>query len=304
MAFGEATSCWMIRRCLFHFILSLSVWSQVSAEIRVEADVVYGEVGGQRLLLDVGLPDASVEGVRPAVVLVHGGGWVQGSKEGLRWLTEGLAREGYVSVAINYRLMKDRKNLWPAQIDDAQRAVRWVRANAQRYGIDPNRIGAFGGSAGGHLASLLGTIDTRDNSDAELAAYSSRVRCVVNMNGPTDLARGFDGDNRPGGVAWVHSLISGLLGGSPADQPDRYREASPLYQVTRASAPFLIVHGRKDDVVPVEQSEWLHAALEEEGVRSKLIIFEDEDHNFTKPANQERFANEMREFYAEQLKQP
>ncbi|MEY4482911.1 MAG: Carboxylesterase NlhH, partial [Verrucomicrobiota bacterium] len=129
-----------MKKYLLPLIACLFSCPLLAEEFSVETDVVYGEIDGQKLLLDIGKPKAASATLRPAVILVHGGGWCEGNKDGLRWLTEGLAREGYVSFGINYRLMKDGKNLWPAQIDDVQRAVRWIRANAEKYGVDPARI--------------------------------------------------------------------------------------------------------------------------------------------------------------------
>lgn len=283
------------------FILSCSLLLNAE-EFSVESNVVYGEVDGQKLLVDIGTPKAPAIAPRPALILVHGGGWVEGSKEAVRWATEGLAREGYVSFGINYRLMKDGKNTWPAQIDDVQRAVRWIRANAAKYGVDPNRIGAFGGSAGGHLVSLLGTMDTRDNSDKALATYSSRVQCVVDMNGPADLSKGFAQTSGGQGNGWVNSLITNLMGGTPTEKPTVYQEASPITHVDAKSAPFLIFHGKVDDIVPVAQSEWLHAALQKAGVESTLVLFEGEGHDFKQQANQDRFVEEFRKFIAKHLR--
>src|SRR5215207_90919 len=144
--------------------------------IEQEVDVVYGEADGQELLLDISRPPAR-ETPRAAVLLFHGGAWMVGTagRESMAQPATALAEDGYVAFNVEYRLTGDpaSEHLWPAQLDDAQRAVRWVRANADRYGVDPERVGAYGHSAGGHLASLLGVREARDASDPDLAGFSS-----------------------------------------------------------------------------------------------------------------------------------
>ena len=156
--------------------------------VDVERDVVYGVVAGEPLLLDVyrSLPRGEP---RPAVVLIHGGGMWTGSRAHMEHPAQQLARAGYVAFSVDYRLVDAAagRHRWPAQLDDVQRAVRWVRAHAADYGVDPMRVGAYGWSAGGQLAALLGTRDTRD-ATAPLASYPSRVACVVDLAGDVDLA--------------------------------------------------------------------------------------------------------------------
>ena len=139
-----------------------------------ERGVVYGTVEDEPLLLDVFRPPAAA--ARPAVVLVHGGGMSTGFRADMADPARQLARAGYIAFAVDYRLVDaaSGRHRWPAQLDDVQQAVRWVRANAARYGVDPGRVGAYGWSAGGQLAALLGTRDTRDAASS-LAAYPSRV---------------------------------------------------------------------------------------------------------------------------------
>ncbi len=158
-----------------------------AGEITTQNDVEYGVAGGKRLLLDVIRPVGD-GAARPAVIMVHGGGWIGGDKRDMRPFAEPVAREGLVVFNINYRPAFGREIIWPAPLDEVQRAVRWVRKNAATYGVDPARIGAMGASAGGHLVAMLGLVETRDNSDASLAGFSSRVKCVVDIFGPTDLA--------------------------------------------------------------------------------------------------------------------
>src|SRR5262249_34444352 len=147
-------------------------------------DVVYGTQDGMKLLMDVYQPDG-FQGKRPGILFIHGGGWAFGDKGMYGPLARALAAKGFVAFSINYRLLP--KYHYPAQLDDAQRAVRYVRAHADAYNLDPDRLGALGDSAGGYLVAMLGTRDTRDNSDSDLSRYSSRVECVVDFYGPSDF---------------------------------------------------------------------------------------------------------------------
>ena len=261
----------------------------------VELDVSYGEVDGQKLLLDVYKP-ATPGDKRPAVVLVHGGGWAGGNKRDFAGIGQNLARQGFVSFSVGYRLATRTTNKYPAQIDDVQRAVRWIRANAARYGLDPTRIGALGASAGGHLVSLLGTRETRDNSDPELAQYSSKVQCVVDIFGPTDFTI-----QRPLTTEAMNILVN-FIGKTPQEAPEVYREASPIVYVDKNSAPFLIFHGTTDHLVPLEPSQRLHDALRKVNVESTLTVFEGEGNGFREKANIDRFALTTLAFFNRHLK--
>ena len=153
-------------------------------------------------------------------MLIHGGGWDSLDKSTMRGMGNFLARSGFVAVSVNYRLLHGSENRWPAQLDDVQRAVRWLRANSPKYNVDPEHIGAFGHSAGAQLASLLGMVDTRDNSDPALAKYSSRVQAVVDVSGPTDFLANKDTDGA--------AFLAALFGGTYAKIPEVWRSASPV----------------------------------------------------------------------------
>jgi acetyl esterase/lipase len=244
--------------------------SMAQESVEEDRGVVYGSVADEPLLLDVFRPPAR-EAPRPAVVLVHGGGMWTGSRAHMADPARRLARAGYVAFAVDYRLVDAAtgRHRWPAQLDDVQRAVRWVRANAARYGVDPGRVGAYGWSAGGQLAALLGTRDTRDVAPP-LAEYPSRVACVVDLAGDVDLAA----YTRPPAL----DEVVALLGGTPAAVPERYRDASPLSWIDGRTAPFLVVHGAPDDVVPVAQSRRLVAALRTAGVEVEYAELPDAGH--------------------------
>jgi acetyl esterase/lipase len=235
-----------------------------------ERGVPYGTVEDEPLLLDVFRPPVRAA-ARPAVVLVHGGGMWTGSRADMAHPAQQLAQAGYVAFAVDYRLVDaaSGRHRWPAQLDDVQHAVRWVRANAAQYGVDPGRVGAYGWSAGGQLAALLGTRDTRDVASAN-AAYSSRVSCVVDLAGDVELVE----YTRPPAL---HEVVA-LLGGTSAEVPERYRDTSPLSWIDARTAPFLVVHGAPDDVVPVAQSRRLVSVLRAAGVEVEYAELPDAGH--------------------------
>lgn len=241
--------------------------AQAGSQFSVVTDVQYGEAGGEKLLLDVYEPATNSGQPRPAIVLIHGGGWTSFDKGTMRGMGGVLARAGYVAFSVDYRLFHDSENRWPAQLDDVQRAVRWVRANAESYQVDGKEIGAFGHSAGGQLAALLGMEDTRDNSDPALARYSSRVQAVVDVSGPTD----FTTDRDPDGDAF----LTAFLGAGYSKDPQAWRDASPAFHVAKHDAPFLIVHGTRDQNVPIAQSEELADRLKQAGVPVTLVKVDD-----------------------------
>lgn len=233
---------------------------------RVERDLVYATVGETQLKLDLHRP-ARATGKDPLVVWIHGGGWRRGSKANCRlaWLSE----HGYAVASIQYRLSGEAT--WPAQIHDCKAAIRWLRANSKRLGVDATRIGVGGSSAGGHLAALLGTsgdVATLEGTVGGNTEYSSRVHAVYDLFGPADFST-----MGAGGGA-----VGQLFGGAPSEKPDSARAASPVTHVTREDPPFLIAHGGRDRLVPVAQSQGLHARLGQVGVQSTLRVFPSAGH--------------------------
>lgn len=229
----------------------------------VQENVSYGP----GLLLDVFPPTNALTGLHAAVIFIHGGSWSSLDKSTMRRMAQFLARHDYVGFSVDYRLYQDGKNRWPAQLDDVQRAVRWVRANAAKYAVDPQRIGAFGHSAGAQLAALLGLEDTRDNSDPALSQYSSRVEAVVDVSGPTDFTKDHDADG--------DAFLTRFLGGSYSQRPDLWRDASPVFHVAKGDPPFLIVHGTRDEEVAIAQSQELADKLQSAGDPVSLIKVDD-----------------------------
>jgi acetyl esterase/lipase len=265
--------------------------------VTVERDILYGSADGEKLLLDIYRPEQQ-NAPGPAVVLIHGGGGKDGDKKDFRDLALYLAKSGYVSFSISYRLVKPQSNKYPAQLDDVQRAMRWIRANSQKYKIDPTLVAALGASAGGHLVSLLGMLETRDNSDPALAAYSSKANLVVNLFGPGDLTVPFPVIPELN----VQELVNDFIGKPYNQAPDLYRDASPIFHIDRKTVPFLIFHGTADPLVPVAQSDKLAEVLRKAGVETTYVRFEGEGHGFSKKENGQKFLLTLMEFLNRHLK--
>jgi acetyl esterase/lipase len=257
-----------------------------------EENVVYGNVNGTALHLDVYEPPNRGTKTLPAVILIHGGSWTSFDKSTMSGMGRFLSLSGFVAFSVDYRLFDGKDNRWPAQLDDVQRAARWVRANAAKYGVDPGHIGAFGHSAGAQLAALLGMEDTRDNSDPALAKFSSKVQAVVDISGPSDFTTDHDADG--------DALLTGLLGGDYAKHPELWREASPVFHVAKDNAPFLIMHGTQDKEVVISQSQELNDKLAAAGVPVTFIKVDDV-HTFAAPENRRRVAVESRDFFDKYL---
>ena len=235
--------------------------------VKVEENVVYATVSGTELHLDVYEPADRGTALRSAIILIHGGGWTDFDKGTMRGMGQFLAGHGFVAFSVDYRLFHGKDNLWPAQLDDVQRAVRWIRANASKYGVNPEKMGAFGHSAGAQLAALLGMEDTRDNSDPALAKYSSKVQAVVDVSGPADFTKDHDAESI--------AFLTAFLGVDYEKHPEVWREASPVFRVAKDDAAFLIVHGTQDQNVAVDQAQELYEKLQAAGVQVSFIKVND-----------------------------
>lgn len=283
-------------------LLLVSTLTLLRAAEPAMKDVLYSTSGEQKQKLDVFFPAGHEPGksaARPSVLCIHGGAWRAGRKEDMAPFAQALAEKGYVCVSISYRLfdpVKRPENIWPAQYDDAQRAVRWMRANAATLGIDPQRIAAMGASAGGHLVALLGTTDTRPGTDKAYAEHSSRVNAVVDVFGPTDLTKDFS--HLKLGTATVQSLVDDFMGTKkPANQVKaEQEEASPALRIDDKTVPFLIFHGDKDNIVPVDQSRLMESALKKAGLPVTYIELKGEGHGLGAPGSLDRFKNETSAF--------
>jgi len=257
-------------------------WSNGSAQeatpvaIQQDLNVPYREGNDPATQLDVYWTDHDQP--IPAVIVIHGGALAFGSRNdefGFALMAQSIAQAGYVTFNIDYRLFSTETgaNPWPTQLDDAQQVVRWIRENASKYGVDPERIGAIGHSSGGQLAAFLGTRDTRDNSDASLAGYSSRVNAVVDLAGYVDATI-------PLSIEDFQAVTVALLGGTADNPPsaDQIADFSPIDFVDPQSAPFLTLHGAIDEVVPVEISRRMTDSLHEAGVEVVYGEFPGIDH--------------------------
>ncbi len=231
----------------------------------VEKDITYCTVNGVALKMDMYYPSEN-NGRFPVTMYVHGGGWSSGDKAqgaGTIEIPE-LQKAGFLVVSVNYRLAPEY--VFPTMIEDVKCAVRSLRAHADEYNLDPNRIGVWGGSAGGHLVALLGTTDESAGFDVgEYLEHSSRVQAVVDMFGPADLTVQFQGG---------YESARRVFGDFDAAL------ASPVTYTTVDDPPFLMLHGEKDALVPIEQSEILLAALQSVGVPAELVPVVNAGHSF------------------------
>ena len=239
-------------------------------EIVTQEGVEYMRVDDQPLKLELARPKAP--GKYPGVICIHGGGWRGGDKASLIPLTRRLAKEGFVAVTVQYRFAP--KDPFPAQVDDVRCAVRWLRANAEELQLDPERIGAIGFSAGGHLSLMLGLMedDDRPADNGCHSGHSSKVQAVVNYFGPTDLARSFPQQ--------VRAILNDFVGGTPEDKAEVVKAASPITYIDRNDAPILTFHGTKDQIVPFEQAELLNQACKKAGLEHRLETQQDANHGW------------------------
>ncbi|HTM54666.1 MAG TPA: alpha/beta hydrolase [Pirellulales bacterium] len=228
--------------------------------MEVLANLSYRD-GSPACRLDLAVPKDGRSG-RPAIVVIHGGGWIEGDKSSFSTADHPMpgsirefARRGFVAATINYRL--SREATYPAGLEDCRLAVRWLRAHAAEYGIDPKRIGAYGNSAGGHLALLLALMPEGKPPAAEPHAdQSSRVQAAASDSGPVNLL-------------WQHErnqlrgVIETFLGGAPQEQ--RYREASPSSYVGQEAPPLLLIYGEADGQVGIESVDAFMADLSRAG---------------------------------------
>ncbi|HEV7950028.1 MAG TPA: alpha/beta hydrolase, partial [Glaciihabitans sp.] len=247
-------------------------------DIEVVENVQYGTAAdGQPLYLDVCLPntneaDAAALKPRASVVSIHGGSWARGDKSNINWrsVCQWLADEGYVAVSVGYRLAPE--SVFPAGIDDVQAAVRWLREGAQvkKYNLNPDLVGAFGGSAGGNLAALLGTEGAGD------LASGARVAAVAELSGPVDLT---DDGRKLGGLSDDFEQVQlDYLGCASLAVCPTARAASPLYQVDDTDPPFFVGHSI-DERIPVEQSEAFVEELREHSVETEFVTVEGSSHS-------------------------
>jgi acetyl esterase/lipase len=248
--------------------------------VRVEQNLVYSSPGGRDLHLDLFLPKEG-RGPFPAVVYIHGGGWRRGDRNAFRRQAAHMATKGFAGACIEYRLSGEAK--YPAALQDSKAAVGWMRANAAKYRIDPQRIGAAGGSAGGHLVALLGV--------------TGDVKVVAAFNPAVDLVS--FGKSEP---ASAGNSVAEFLGATYAQKPELWAEATPITHVDKNSAVFLFLHGNADTTVPYRQSLDMLNKLKAAGVEAELFTAEGAAHGFfNRPPWFEPTLKRMEEFFLRHL---
>jgi acetyl esterase/lipase len=249
--------------------MAASAFSQDTGKVKIEKSIAYLPEGrAEKADLYLPTDDGTLH---PAVLIVHGGGWTGGKRDATREINIGttLASYGYVCMSIDY-LLGDKEGTnecWPQNLHDCKTAVRWLRENATRLKIDPRHIGAIGGSAGGHLVSMLAVTQPADGLDPKepYGSQSCAIQCVVNLYGPADLENWKD-------IAALRKKRS--------EAPELYKQFSVLPHLDKDDPPFLILHGTADTTVPLEQSTSLEAALTKVGIEHHLEIIEGAPHSF------------------------
>jgi acetyl esterase/lipase len=246
----------------------------------LETGIAYGTGGGRSLELDMLRPDVPLHPERPAVIWVHGGGWRGGERApSPNWMFASL---GFVTASISYRFSDEA--IFPAQIHDVKAAIRFLRANTERWGIDPERIGVWGGSAGGHLSALAAVSDGIPELEGEggNANESSAVQAAIPLAPPTDFLADWNEQSAFPPHPEVEDVIPALLGGDDREDPvvaERARLASPLHLVHANVPPVLVVHGTLDDLVPVAQGRTFVDALLERGADASILELPHDGHD-------------------------
>ncbi len=276
-------------------LLAQNAAPKVPDGVAYEPDIVFGKGGDVELALDIARPE-KLDKPAPCVVFIHGGGWQGGNRKVHTPHVLEFAKRGFVSATIQYRLVP--KAVFPAQVEDVKCAIRYLRANAEKHQLNPDKIGAVGFSAGAHLSMLLGTMDEKDGLEGSggHADQSSKVQAVVAFFGPTDLAADF-----PTTPVDVPSLIHKFLSGTREEKPDNYKAASPITYVDKDDAPTLIYHGMKDRLVPFAQAEKMAEVMHQAGMAGRVELMLGADHGWGEP-ELKRTTEGTAAFLAEQLK--
>jgi acetyl esterase/lipase len=288
----------MIPRPTLTLVLIFASFTLVAApptpppNIDFQPDITYATVAGEELKLNLSKPK-DAKGPLPCVLVIHGGAWRAGNRKDHNDVTWNMVRRGFVSATISYRFCP--KYPFPAQVQDVKAATRFLRANAEQFGIDPKRFGAVGFSAGAHLSMMLGTMDKEDGLDdvGEHTDQSSKVQAVVAYFGPTDFHLPYPDITKP--------LIKDFLGGSPTEVPEVAKKASPITYVTPGDAPMLLYQGTKDPLVPHQQAFVMAEALTKAGVPGRVEILVGAGHGWTGP-DLARTAEGTFKFFEERLK--
>ena len=237
----------------------MNEWWNVPCRLTVDRYMVFASPDGGDLVADLLRPQT--EELLAGMVVIAGGGWRTCNKRNLEPISTVLASWGYVTFNVSYRVVSQAR--WPACMQDVKTAVRWLRAHAAEYGLDPARIGAFGNSAGAHLAAMLAVTPADENfGGTEYPDQPSNVQAAVCMATPTDMAAQYELHENPQGPA------AAMLGGTPQEAAEAYRAASPIHHVSADSAPIFFVHGEQDELVPIGPAREMSRRLRELGIDS------------------------------------
>ncbi|MDF1813865.1 MAG: alpha/beta fold hydrolase [Verrucomicrobiales bacterium] len=272
--------------------------SPLSAGVKKLADLDYAGNDNPKQKLDLYLPAKPLsDGPLPVVCWIHGGGWKNGDKANARKVFSYPAGGKYAAASIGYRLSGEAQ--WPSQIQDCKAAIRFLKANAEKYNLDPDRIAVWGSSAGGHLVAMLGVSDGVAHLEGDTGPnddQNSKVACVVDYYGPTELllmnkngsTMDHDSPNSP------ESL---LVGGPIQENSEKTRDASPVHHVTKDDSPVLLVHGTDDPLVPYQQSVVFEKSLENAGVAATLVTIEKAGHGKGFPARADEIVRQFLDFH-------
>ncbi len=257
----------------FVALVSLRAAEMVVPEnVVFEKDLEFSNPDNQHLQVNLARPKTG-DGPFPAIVCIHGGGFRAGKREGYDKQCITLAQNGYVAITVTYRLAP--KYLFPAAVYDCKAAVRWLRANAAKYHVDPARIGVTGGSAGGHLAQFLAVTNGVKEFEGEGSLdQSSDVACVVNYFGPSDFTKSYDKS------VDAKDVLPLFFGGDLKTKLAEHVKGSPLTWVNEKSVPTLCIHGTEDNYVAYEQATWMVEKLRANKVEAELLTLQGAGHGF------------------------
>jgi acetyl esterase/lipase len=267
--------------CGGSFLFIALGFTRAAIAIEVTKGIEIAQVGNQALHVDMALPSQKSARPMPVVFTIHGGGWKDGTYHDLGRLVGPLTSKGFIVVGVEYRPIPGGK--WPAQLEDCLRAVRWMRANAAKYSADPNHFGAWGESAGGHLATCVAIYgdDTRFADKGALAGVSAKLQAVAIGSPPNDILYSETNHlNKP--YRWS---VETMVGGTPEKNPEAWKEACPVLNVTKNLPPFFIYHGDHDSVVPLAESLHFVDALKKAGVPVEFITVVGGGHDSFSPAD-------------------
>ena len=248
-------------------------------DVILKKDIEYGSKGGHSLRLDLYTPRNAFSSRLPVIMLIHGGGWTQGHKTTWAELASDFAERGYAAASIDYRFITEAK--YPACLEDCVTAVNWIVRNAGANGLDGEKIGLFGESAGAHLALMTGFAGEQYGGEA--GAIKKSVKCIAVLYPPTDMKIHFE----------HNAKTQALFGGTYEEMPEAYMKASPVTYAVKGVPPTLILHGEADKVILMKEPEELFDLLKKAGVYTDLIKVPGAPHGFKPAARSSKYGREF-----------